>query len=34
MFVVHHAGAARGIVLLWAPLILAFGMFRLGTAAR
>jgi PAS domain S-box-containing protein len=33
MFVVHHAGAARGIVLLWVPLILAFGMFRLGTAA-
>jgi len=31
MFMVHHAGAARGIVLLWVLLIFTFGVFRLTT---
>ena len=32
MFVVWHAGAARGVVLLWVLVIFVFGVFRLKTA--
>ena len=31
LFIVYHAGAARGIVLLWVLLIFMFGVFRLNT---
>ena len=31
LFIVYHAGTARGIVLLWVLLIFMFGVFRLNT---
>ncbi len=33
LFMVYHAGAARGVVLLWVLVIFVFGVFRLKTPA-